>query len=431
MNTHADKTKENISQSVPNAASHKQSNGDYTFQFVDNRPEAIVQRKLQEAINSSPKVKQLKAHQEMANNSSQVYQAAQFKAIMDNHSAQQQQPIQKNENNTGLPDNLKSRIEHLSGYSMDDVKVHYNSNKPTQLQAHAYAQGTDIHLASGQERHLPHEAWHVVQQKQGRVKPTIQVKGGVNINDDAGLEKEADVMGVKAQSRFDSSSRVHISEPEKGTLPSVPVQLKRYSALPDNPYSGEFNVDIGMGEINMAGKLTKKDDNSDVDVKGSVMVEEYSFPAERNRMPVKSSKTQTATNALRVHNLNADPRKVGLGQVLTYQHGLLAINKDLEYVIAMNVTGARGPFYEKMGFTDYNPNPEEGYRALEKQKTGIDEFLRKPNIEDLTDKDQFDEFVRQKNSLTEKMAESPMVIKAKTLIVNSENVWKNFWKEED
>ncbi|WP_378179137.1 DUF4157 domain-containing protein [Aquimarina sp. SS2-1] len=98
-------------------------------------------------------------------------------------------------NNTGLPDNLKSGIENLSGYSMDDVKVHYNSSKPAQLQAHAYAQGTDIHLAPGQEKHLPHEAWHVVQQKQGRVQPTMQFKGKVAINDDAGLEKEADVMG--------------------------------------------------------------------------------------------------------------------------------------------------------------------------------------------------------------------------------------------
>jgi hypothetical protein len=58
--------------------------------------------------------------------------------------------------------------------------------------------GTDIHLGPGQEKHLPHEAWHVVQQKQGRVKPTIQMKGKVNINDDIGLEKEADVMGLKA-----------------------------------------------------------------------------------------------------------------------------------------------------------------------------------------------------------------------------------------
>ena len=106
-------------------------------------------------------------------------------------------PNQAAPNNTGLPDNLKAGIENLSGFAMDDVKVHYNSAKPAQLQAHAYAQGTDIHLAPGQEKHLPHEAWHVAQQKQGRVKPTLQMKG-VAINDDGYLEKEADTMGGKA-----------------------------------------------------------------------------------------------------------------------------------------------------------------------------------------------------------------------------------------
>ena len=110
------------------------------------------------------------------------------------------EPIQRKPNATGLPDQLKSGIENLSGHSLDDVKVHYNSAKPAQLNAHAYAQGTNIHLASGQERHLPHEAWHVVQQKQGRVQPTMQMNGSA-INDNAGLEKEADVMGGRALQR--------------------------------------------------------------------------------------------------------------------------------------------------------------------------------------------------------------------------------------
>jgi len=130
--------------------------------YKNNRPESVAQRKVQTRANDYAS-----------------------------------QPIQKLENNTGLPDNLKSGIENLSGHSMNDVKAHYNSNKPAQLQAHAYAQGTDIHLGSGQEKHLPHEAWHVVQQKQGRVRPTMQMKGMVNIND-AGLEKEVDVMGARA-----------------------------------------------------------------------------------------------------------------------------------------------------------------------------------------------------------------------------------------
>ena len=106
-------------------------------------------------------------------------------------------PVQKKPNNTGLPYDLKSGVENISGFSMDDVRVHYNSGKPAQLQAHAFAQGTDIHLATGQEKHLPHEAWHVVQQKQGRVQATMQLKGE-RINDDSGLENEADVMGAKA-----------------------------------------------------------------------------------------------------------------------------------------------------------------------------------------------------------------------------------------
>jgi hypothetical protein len=117
---------------------------------------------------------------------------------------------QKKENRTGLPDKLKEGIENLSGYSMDDVEVRYNSDKPAQLHAHAYTQGTEIHLASGQEKHLPHEAWHVVQQKRGLVKPTMQMNGKVNVNDEAGLEKEADVMGAKAlQKSSQTASQVN------------------------------------------------------------------------------------------------------------------------------------------------------------------------------------------------------------------------------
>lgn len=103
-----------------------------------------------------------------------------------------------------IPDNLKNGIEAPSGYSMDDVRVHYNSPKAAQLQALAYAQGTDIHVAPEQKQHLPHEACYVVQQKQGRVQPTMQLQG-VNVNDNGGLEKEADVMGGKAVEKVNTS----------------------------------------------------------------------------------------------------------------------------------------------------------------------------------------------------------------------------------
>jgi hypothetical protein len=73
----------------------------------------------------------------------------------------------------GLPDQLAQGIEKLSGLSMNDVNVHYNSLLPVQQGAMAYTQGSDIHLAPGGEKHLPHEAWHVIQQRQGKVQATI------------------------------------------------------------------------------------------------------------------------------------------------------------------------------------------------------------------------------------------------------------------
>jgi hypothetical protein len=108
----------------------------------------------------------------------------------------QSAPVRNNPH--GLPHQLRSGIEALSGVDMGDVTVHRNSAKPAQLSAAAYAQGSEIHLGPGQERHLPHEAWHVVQQRQGRVKPTMQMSQGVMVNDDRHLEHEADVMGAKA-----------------------------------------------------------------------------------------------------------------------------------------------------------------------------------------------------------------------------------------
>ena len=170
MKTNSNKTQKDKSQST-SLVSPRKRDSKSTFHFEDNRPESVAQRKLQKTSHRSQKT---------------------------NQAQQPEQPIQKKENNTGLPNHLKSGIENLSGYSMDDVTVHYNSSKPAQLQAHAYAQGSEIHLAPGQEHHLPHEAWHTIQQKQGRVKSTLQMMGKTPINNDQRLEKEADIMGAKA-----------------------------------------------------------------------------------------------------------------------------------------------------------------------------------------------------------------------------------------
>lgn len=142
-------------------------------------------------------------------------------------------PMQRKENKTGMPDQLKSGVESLSGIDMSDVKVHYNSSQPAQLNAHAYAQGNQIHIAPGQEKHLPHEAWHVVQQKQGRVKPTMQMKDIVNVNDDKELEKEADLMG--SQNLQNTNSHIFVINDNHTQTNQSTIQGNFFSAMIGNP----------------------------------------------------------------------------------------------------------------------------------------------------------------------------------------------------
>lgn len=121
-----------------------------------------------------------------------------------------EQPVQKQaaENQTGIPDAVRQRMEDSFGTDFSGVRVHPESSKAPEVGALAYTQGTDIHFAPGQfkpdttvgQQLLGHELTHVIQQAEGRVQPTTEV-GGMAVNDDIGLEHEADVLGAKAASR--------------------------------------------------------------------------------------------------------------------------------------------------------------------------------------------------------------------------------------
>ncbi|HEX3424917.1 MAG TPA: DUF4157 domain-containing protein [Acidimicrobiales bacterium] len=95
----------------------------------------------------------------------------------------------------GLPGALRTALERQSGFAMDDVAVHRHSPEPARIGAEAFTRGSDIFLAPGKEGHLPHEAWHVVQQRAGRVTPTLIV-GPTAVNADPSLEREADDHGA-------------------------------------------------------------------------------------------------------------------------------------------------------------------------------------------------------------------------------------------
>ena len=165
---------------------------------------------------------------------------------------EEEEPLQtKRENNTGMPDNLKTGVESLSGINMSDVRVNYNSSKPAEVGALAYTQGTEIHVASGQEKHLPHEAWHVVQQKQGRVQLTTQVKG-LGINDDPSLEHEADMMGTKTAQFVPSPDEEMLQGKFGEGVAEKAEKAPNNKGLPDNLKAGIENLSgMSMDGVNV------------------------------------------------------------------------------------------------------------------------------------------------------------------------------------
>lgn len=96
MNTHAEKTSEKNRQAVANPVTQRQNEGGSTFKFIDNRPEAVSQRKHLEMANHSPQAKQLRAFQQMADNSPQATQASKLKAMLQQNTAS---PIQQKKAN--------------------------------------------------------------------------------------------------------------------------------------------------------------------------------------------------------------------------------------------------------------------------------------------------------------------------------------------
>lgn len=116
------------------------------------------------------------------------------------------EPVQRMaENQTGIPNDVKQRMEESFGTDFSSVRVHPDSSSAPDVGALAYTQGTDIHFAPGQfkpdtsagQQLLGHELTHVVQQAEGRVQPTTEI-GGMPVNDNESLEHEADVLGAKA-----------------------------------------------------------------------------------------------------------------------------------------------------------------------------------------------------------------------------------------
>lgn len=131
-------------------------------------------------------------------------------------------PFQLKAGSGNMPDDVRGQMEGTFQTDFSNVNIHQNSQSATDVGALAYTQGNDVHFAPGQfkpdtsagQELIGHELTHVVQQRAGRVQPTTQA-AGMPVNDDKGLENEADVMGRKAvqmkEQQFNSTTSSIVS----------------------------------------------------------------------------------------------------------------------------------------------------------------------------------------------------------------------------
>lgn len=168
----------------------------------------------------------------------------------------------------GMSPGTQAKMEQAFGADFSSVRLVANSPTPAALGAEAFAQGEEIHFAPGrwndgsEESHalLGHELTHVIQQRQGRVQAGPQTKRGAlgGVNDDGGLETEADVAGARAargQAVPSSSSGAGTRAVHSGGE-GAPMQL--YSKIRSSPSS---NPQFGGGTWRVAddGKMAVED----------------------------------------------------------------------------------------------------------------------------------------------------------------------------
>jgi hypothetical protein len=157
-----------------------------------------------------------------------------------------------------MPGDVRGKMEAAFGTDFSQVRIHEGPQADA-VGAQAYTQGTNIHFAPGQyqpgsrrgQELLGHELTHVVQQSQGRVQATAQASG-VDINEDASLEREADEMGARAAWGQGGQSATGSSLP---SLASPTVQRK---VKPEDVSSEMVGQTFELSEAFTSGSTTVK-----------------------------------------------------------------------------------------------------------------------------------------------------------------------------
>lgn len=217
--------------------------GDQPVQRMVKDEEELIQGKangsgpVQLMVREEEETKQKKVAQKQPDEEEELVQGKSLDGGVSESAAQSQSG---NSSHSSLPSNVQSKMENSFGTSFADVNIHKNDESATNMGALAYTQGNNVHFAPGQfspdtqsgQELIGHELTHVVQQREGRVKPTKQGKG-MAVNDSPALENEADVLGKKAAEGNNASvegtgSGIQMQLPEGvSTVPDTPAEIIR------------------------------------------------------------------------------------------------------------------------------------------------------------------------------------------------------------
>ncbi len=178
--------------------------------------------------------------------------------------------------NPFLPADVQGKMESTMGADFSDVKINTNSAKASEIGAHAFAQGNEVHFAQGKfdpdsktgQSLIGHELAHVKQQRDGRVKADTML-GETPVNTSNALESEADSLGAKAanansttpvtQNKMASSSINTTQAPVQGFFSSLISSGLNFlkSKVADMIPEGLKNM-IPQGVRDMASNLADK-----------------------------------------------------------------------------------------------------------------------------------------------------------------------------
>lgn len=170
----------------------------------------------------------------------------------------------------GLPEPIQQKMEQSMGADFSNVNIHKNSSEAKDAGAHAFTQGNDIHFAPGQfktdqkgQELIGHELSHVIQQREGRVQANSEVNG-MAMNNDKGLETEADTMGAKAAKGESSGKSGGISSGAasgpvqcyaESELDGVPARISKDLSVALPQSEGRHGLYADQGKVEESNKM--------------------------------------------------------------------------------------------------------------------------------------------------------------------------------